>query len=114
MGKDGKLGEVERIIVEHNRLDRVSEIVVKHGFLFGSERVVPVERITKIEAGVVYLDLDEKGLASMDGFAGERYHAYRGEAPTLPDAYGAVLVGPVDAEQVEPGRSGGDVLLYDS
>jgi uncharacterized protein YrrD len=114
MGKSGKLGEVERIIVEHNHLDRVSELVVKHGFLFGSDRVVPVERITRIEDGVVYLDLDEKGFAALDGFAGERYHGPRDEPPEMPLFAEGMLVRLAESEHVEPDHSSGDVLLYDA
>lgn len=72
MGAGGKLGEVHRVIVDAN-LHRVTNLVVKHGFVFGDERVVPMEHVTRIEGGVVYLNLDERGLAGMDPFAEERY-----------------------------------------
>ena len=74
MGTSGKLGEVHRVIVDA-RSERVTDIVVKHGFLFGRERIVPLSHVTKVEDGVIYLDLDERGFEAMDGFTDDRYRA---------------------------------------
>jgi uncharacterized protein YrrD len=71
MGTDGKLGEVDRLIVDA-RTDQVTDLVVKHGTLFGKKRLVPLTHVTRVEDGCVYLDLDEKGLDAMDGYAEER------------------------------------------
>jgi nucleotide-binding universal stress UspA family protein/uncharacterized protein YrrD len=74
VGATGKLGEVHRVIVDA-RTDRITDIVVKHGFLFGRERVVPLSHVTSVENGVIHLDLDEKGFEAMDGFTDDRYRA---------------------------------------
>jgi nucleotide-binding universal stress UspA family protein/uncharacterized protein YrrD len=74
VGTAGKLGEVHRVIVDA-RTDRVTDIVVKHGFLFGRERVVPLSHVTGVENGVIRLDLDEKGFEALDGFSDDRYRA---------------------------------------
>jgi len=71
MGTQDRLGELERVIVDA-RSRTVTDIVVKHGFVFGRERIVPIVHITRTEEGKVYLDLDEQGLEAMDGFATER------------------------------------------
>jgi uncharacterized protein YrrD len=71
MGADGKLGEVERLIVDA-RTDQVTDLVIKHGTLFGKRRIVPLTHVTRVEDGCVYLDLDGKGFDTMDGYAEER------------------------------------------
>lgn len=74
MGTGGKLGEVHRVIVDA-RTDRVTDMIVKHGFLFGRERIVNLEHITKVENGVIFVDLDERGFEIMDGFTDDRFRA---------------------------------------
>ena len=74
IGASGKLGEVHRVIVDA-RSERITDLVVKHGFLFGRERVVPLSHVTKVEGGVVHVDLDERGFEAMDGFTDDRYRA---------------------------------------
>ena len=71
IGTGGKLGEIERVIVDA-RSGKVTDIVVKHGFVFGHERIVPIAHITGVEDGGVRIDLDERALGTMDGFAGTR------------------------------------------
>lgn len=72
MGTSGKLGEVRRVIVDP-RTGQVSALVVRHGFLFGGERVVLLEDVRRIEEGVIYLDLDEQGFADLDDFSPDQY-----------------------------------------
>jgi uncharacterized protein YrrD len=74
IGTSGKLGEVQRVIVDA-RTDRITDIVVKHGFLFGRERVVPLSHVTTVADDGVHLDLDERGFEVMDGFTDDRYRA---------------------------------------
>ena len=74
IGTSGKLGEVHRVILDA-RSERITDLVVKHGFLFGRERVVPLAHVTEVENGVVHLDLDERGFEAMDGFSDDRYRA---------------------------------------
>ena len=74
IGTGGKLGEVHRVIVDA-RSDHVTDVVVKHGSLFGKERIVPLSYVSRVEEGRVYLDLDEKGLEAMNGFTEDRYRA---------------------------------------
>jgi nucleotide-binding universal stress UspA family protein/uncharacterized protein YrrD len=74
IGTVGKLGEVHRLLVDASS-NRVTDIVVKHGFLFGTERIVPLAHVTRVEGGAVFVDLDERGLEAMDSFAEDRYRA---------------------------------------
>lgn len=74
MGTTGKLGDVSRVIVDSN-IDQISDIVVKHGFIFGSERVVPLGSIKTVEDGVIFLDVDERGFEAFNGFTDDRYRA---------------------------------------
>lgn len=74
IGTDKKLGEVHRVIVDA-RTDTVTDLVVKHGFAFGRERIVPLSHVTKTENGVVHVDLDEKHFEIMDGYTDDRYRA---------------------------------------
>lgn len=73
-GADGKLGEVHRVIVDA-RTGNVTDLVVKHGFLFGNERVVPLGCVTKVEGGVVYLDADKQAFERFNGYTDDRYRA---------------------------------------
>ncbi len=73
-GSDGKLGEVHRVIVDA-RTGHITDLVVKHGFLFGNERVVPLSRVAKIEDGAVYLDADKAAFERFNGFTDDRYRA---------------------------------------
>jgi uncharacterized protein YrrD len=73
MGTDEKLGEVQRVIVDGNS-NTVTDLVVKHGFLFARERIVPRSHITDVTDGVIHVDLDKHGFEAMDGFTDERYH----------------------------------------
>jgi nucleotide-binding universal stress UspA family protein/uncharacterized protein YrrD len=74
IGTEGKLGEVHRVIVDA-RTDTVTDLVVKHGFVFGRERIVPLSHVTKVENGVIHLDLDQKHFEIMDGYTDDRYRA---------------------------------------
>jgi uncharacterized protein YrrD len=69
-GTDGKLGEVQGVIADA-RTDTITDLVVKHGFIFTNARIVPLAHVVRVEDGVVYLDLDERGFEAMDGFAEE-------------------------------------------
>lgn len=94
VGRDGKLGEVHRVIMDE-RSGKVTDLVVKHGFIFGGERVVPLSHVTGVEDGAVRVDLDEKGFEAMDGFAAH----VRGADPDY--------IGPpdMDAEGVHRGNA---------
>jgi len=75
VGKDGKLGEVDKVIVDA-RSDKVTDLVVKHGGLFGGrERVVPLGHVTGVEGDAVRVDLDKRDFDTMDGFTDDRYHS---------------------------------------
>jgi uncharacterized protein YrrD len=71
VGSNGKLGEVSRIIVDA-RSDLATDIVVKHGFVFGRERVVPLSHVSTVADGAVQVDIDEHGLEQMNGFTDAR------------------------------------------
>jgi nucleotide-binding universal stress UspA family protein/sporulation protein YlmC with PRC-barrel domain len=84
IGTDGKLGEVRRVIADtgHNR---ITDLVVKHGGLFGgNERVVPLGHVTRVAGGQVFVNLDTRSFESLDTFAQDRYNA-AGEDWPVPD-----------------------------
>jgi nucleotide-binding universal stress UspA family protein/uncharacterized protein YrrD len=72
MGSEGKLGEVHRVIISPN-LHRVTNLVVRHGFLFAGERVLPMDRVRRIDGGVVYTDLTEQAFEALERFVEHRY-----------------------------------------
>ena len=74
IGTGGKLGEVHRVIAD-SRTDRITDMIVKHGFLFGRERVVPLSHVQRVEGEKIYVDLDERGFEAMDGYTDDRYRA---------------------------------------
>ncbi|MHB8574999.1 MAG: PRC-barrel domain-containing protein [Dehalococcoidia bacterium] len=74
IGTEGKLGEVHRVIVDA-RSNHVTDLVVKHGFVFGKERVVPLSCVTGVKDGVVSVNVDGRAFEAMNGFADDRYHA---------------------------------------
>jgi uncharacterized protein YrrD len=74
LGADGKLGTVHRVIVDA-RSNAVTDIVVKHGFVWGNERVVPLGHVRATDAAGVHLDLDQAGFKALNGFAPEHFHA---------------------------------------
>lgn len=84
VGTDGKLGEVERVIVDA-REDRATDIVVKHGFLFHGERVVPLAHISRVEDGVVYLDMDKRMFETMNGFTEDHINGPNPDYVGTPD-----------------------------
>jgi len=67
-GRDGKLGDISRLVVDEHS-GHATDMIVKHGTIFGSERVVPIACITGVEDGVVHVDLDQDGFKAMDGYA---------------------------------------------
>jgi uncharacterized protein YrrD len=71
-GRDGKLGEVERVIVDADS-DRIFELVVRHGFLWGNERLVPLSCISHGDGSVLYADIDQEQFKEFDGFDPARY-----------------------------------------
>jgi nucleotide-binding universal stress UspA family protein/uncharacterized protein YrrD len=73
-GTSGDLGTVHRVIVDA-RTNTVTDIVVRHGFAFRSERIVPLEHVSRVDNGTIELDLDNDGFAGMNGFTEEHFHA---------------------------------------
>lgn len=74
-GRDGKLGQVERVIVDANS-DRISEIVVKHGLpLLGEQRLIPLSHVQRSDGSVLYVDIDSEQFKECEGFKADRYRA---------------------------------------
>lgn len=73
-GSDGKLGEVDRVIVDA-KTDRITDLVVKHGFLFSTRRVVPLVHVERQEGDTIYVGLDKDAFKACAGFAERRYRA---------------------------------------
>ena len=68
IGTDGKLGEVQGFIVDA-RSEHVTELVVKHGGLFGgNSRLVPLANVTSTEGGSVRVDLDKQHFEILNGY----------------------------------------------
>lgn len=75
VGTSGKLGEVHRVVVDA-RTDTITDLVVRHGGLFhGRERIVPLSHVTKVEGGVIHVDLDERGFAALEGYTEDRFRS---------------------------------------
>ncbi len=75
MGTDGKLGEIHRAIIDA-QTDTVTDLVVTHGFAFGTERMVPLSYVDRVDAdGTVHVTLDEQRFATMEGFTDAHFHA---------------------------------------
>lgn len=75
VGTSGRLGEVHRVVVDAN-LNRITNIVVRHGRLFGQdERLIPMKHVERIDEGVVYLAMDTRDFEAMDRFVEERFRA---------------------------------------
>ncbi len=124
VGTDGKLGEVHRVIADASS-DRVTEIVVKHGFVFGSERKVPLSHVIGAADGTVQLDMDERAFATMDAWAPDAMRApytdYVGPPPAdLDGAFRgnaaldqAVAMGPMLGTAKPLGYPGGEQVTPD-
>jgi len=74
VGRDGKLGEVSRLVFDR-RAERVESLVVKESRLFGRERVVPLSDVSSANGEDVAVDLDRDGLEGMIEYDPE---AFRG------------------------------------
>ena len=55
-GTNGKLGDVDRVIVDA-RTNNVTDLVVKHGFLFTRDTRIPMEQVAGIRDDKVVLTL---------------------------------------------------------
>jgi sporulation protein YlmC with PRC-barrel domain len=63
-----KIGEVERVLVD-GVTSRVSELVVRRGFLFSKEMRLPVRYVTEVIGdGIVRVDIDDAALAALAEF----------------------------------------------
>lgn len=67
-GIDGQLGEVSRLIVDE-RSGQATDLVVKHGFIFGGERILPLGMVRRADGNTVYVDMDEEQFKDLNGFA---------------------------------------------
>lgn len=74
LGKDGKLGTIHRVIVDA-RTNTVTDMIVKHGFAWGSERVLPRGCVTGVDASGVHVALDERDFAALNGFTDDHFRA---------------------------------------
>jgi uncharacterized protein YrrD len=59
-----KLGEVERVIYEHDS-KKVTELIVRRGFLLKKDVRLPVACITDIFADIVRVEIDDAALAAL-------------------------------------------------
>jgi uncharacterized protein YrrD len=62
-----KVGEVERVIFDQ-ATGRLADLVIRRGFLFTSEVVLPVRFIVEVVAGIVRIDIDDEALQSLPEF----------------------------------------------
>ncbi len=78
MGTNGKLGEVTRVTFDEHT-HSVDELVIRHGVLLRSERLVPLPHVLRVEDDVVYLDLDDKAFDAMEGYAEKPYDSRKAD-----------------------------------
>jgi uncharacterized protein YrrD len=71
IGSEGKLGEVHRVVVDA-RTDTITDVVVKHGRFFGTERILPLGRVARVEGGVIHADLSDKDFEALDAYSDDR------------------------------------------
>jgi len=62
-----KIGEVERVIIDEDT-GAVNALVIKRGFVFTSEKVLPQDYIVEVAGGIVRVDIDDEGLAGLEEF----------------------------------------------
>lgn len=62
-----KVGEVERVIFDQ-ATGNLADLVIRRGFLFTSEVVLPVRFIVEVVAGIVRIDIDDEALRSLPEF----------------------------------------------
>lgn len=74
LGTNGKLGSVHRVIVDA-RSNTVTDLVVKHGFPFTTDRVLPLGLVRAVDQAGVHADLDERGFEALNGFSDGHYRA---------------------------------------
>lgn len=67
-GTGGQLGEVSRLIVDE-RSGQATDLVVKHGFIFGGERILPLGMVRRVDGNAVYVDIDEDQFKDLNGYA---------------------------------------------
>ncbi len=70
---DGKeAGHIARVVIDP-RTNEVTHLVLRRGFLFTNDKVVPVEQVTPGPEGQVGLRLDSHQLADLPDFAETQY-----------------------------------------
>ena len=70
---DGKeAGRIARVVIDP-QTNEVTHLVIRKGFLFTSDKVVPVEQVTVGPEGQVALQLESQGLADLPDFAETQY-----------------------------------------
>jgi hypothetical protein len=65
-----KIGEVERAIIDETT-HSVTGIVIRRGFLFTKEVVLPIDRVVEVVAGIVRVDIADDHLDSLAEFKPE-------------------------------------------
>jgi len=62
-----KIGEVERVIYDEVT-KQLRALVIRRGFLFSKDVVLPAEHIVEVVAGIVRVQLDDAALRSLETF----------------------------------------------
>ena len=62
-----KVGEVERLIFDEET-GRVQALVVRRGFVFSKEVVLPAAHIVEVVADIVRVDIDDAGLEQLEEY----------------------------------------------
>lgn len=87
--KDGEdVGEIDRVVLDP-RTNEVTHVVVRQGFLFTEDKVVPIEWIDAAEEEVVTLREDIEDLDALPVFEQERYVVANSEVEDIWPATGA-------------------------
>jgi uncharacterized protein YrrD len=62
-----QIGEVERILVDHDT-DEIESIVVRRGHLFNDDVVLPIDYVTEILDGMIRVELSDQQVAGLAKF----------------------------------------------
>ena len=65
-----KLGEVERVIFDQST-QQVTALVIRHGFVFSKEVVLPMSHVTEIIGNIVHVEIDDDALRALAEFKPE-------------------------------------------
>ena len=79
-----KVGEIDRVVIDP-KTDAVTHIVIRKGFLFTEDKVVPVDWISTAAGEPIVLDVSKDKIDSLPDF--KETHYVRREGDHFPEDY---------------------------